>query len=79
MRKWETRDRNRMTYGIVSIGDPFNRKDSLRYNSLPYKDSPTPKLAAKRSANFLQIHFRFTSDSLQIQFGFNSDGALSTR
>ncbi|KAJ9483678.1 hypothetical protein VN97_g9716 [Penicillium thymicola] len=38
------------------------------YNSLPYRDSPTPKLAAKRSANFLQIHFRFTSDSLQIQF-----------
>ncbi|KAJ9491497.1 hypothetical protein VN97_g1783 [Penicillium thymicola] len=39
----------------------------------PYKDSPTPKLAAKRSANFLQIQynssqiqFRFTSDSLQI-------------
>ncbi|KOS45104.1 hypothetical protein ACN38_g3946 [Penicillium nordicum] len=40
------------------------------------KDSPTPRLAAKRS-NFLQIqsifnsfliqiHFRFTSDSLQI-------------
>ncbi|KAJ9492112.1 hypothetical protein VN97_g1167 [Penicillium thymicola] len=34
------------------------------YNSLLYKDSPTPKLAAKRSANFLQIQFRFTSDSL---------------
>ncbi|KOS42116.1 hypothetical protein ACN38_g7042 [Penicillium nordicum] len=33
------------------------------YNSLSYKDSPTPKLAAKRSANFLQIQFRFTSDS----------------
>ncbi|KAJ9484736.1 hypothetical protein VN97_g8641 [Penicillium thymicola] len=41
-----------------------------RYNSLLYKDSLTPKLAAKRSANFLQIHFRFTSDSIQIQFRF---------
>ncbi|KAJ9488845.1 hypothetical protein VN97_g4432 [Penicillium thymicola] len=47
----------------------------ITYNSLSYKDSPTPKLAAKRSANFfrftsdsLQIHFRFTSDSIQIQF-----------
>ncbi|KAJ9486162.1 hypothetical protein VN97_g7168 [Penicillium thymicola] len=40
----------------------------ITYNSLLYKDSPTPKLAAKRSANFLQIQFRFTSDSLQIQF-----------
>ncbi|KAJ9487118.1 hypothetical protein VN97_g6207 [Penicillium thymicola] len=36
--------------------------------SLPYKDSSTPKLAAKRSANFLQIQVRFNSDSLQIQF-----------
>ncbi|KOS37074.1 hypothetical protein ACN38_g12154, partial [Penicillium nordicum] len=31
------------------------------YNSLPCKDSPTPKLTGKRSANSLQIHFRFTS------------------
>ncbi|KAJ9482427.1 hypothetical protein VN97_g11006 [Penicillium thymicola] len=40
----------------------------ILYNSLPCIDSPTPKLAAKRSANFLQIQFRFTSDSVQIQF-----------
>ncbi|KAJ9490537.1 hypothetical protein VN97_g2699 [Penicillium thymicola] len=42
----------------------------ITYNSLSYTDSPTPKLAAKRSANFPQIHFRFTfrftSDSIQI-------------
>ncbi|KOS38169.1 hypothetical protein ACN38_g11013 [Penicillium nordicum] len=37
------------------------------------KIHPPPKLAAKRSANFLQIHFRFTSDSLQIFFRFTSD------
>ncbi|KOS36168.1 hypothetical protein ACN38_g13119, partial [Penicillium nordicum] len=35
---------------------------------LSYKDSPTPKLAAKRSANLLQIDFRFTSYSLPIHF-----------
>ncbi|KOS37673.1 hypothetical protein ACN38_g11521 [Penicillium nordicum] len=40
----------------------------ITYNSLSYKDSPTPKLAAKKSTNFLRIHFRFTTDSLQIQF-----------
>ncbi|KOS36996.1 hypothetical protein ACN38_g12230 [Penicillium nordicum] len=28
------------------------------------KDSFTPQLAARRSANFLQIQLRFTSDSL---------------
>ncbi|KOS39007.1 hypothetical protein ACN38_g10172 [Penicillium nordicum] len=29
------------------------------YNSLPYKDSPTPKLAAKRSAYYsISIYFR---------------------
>ena len=34
------------------------------YTTLPYKDSPTPKLAAKRSANLLQIQFTldFTLD-----------------
>ncbi|KOS45239.1 hypothetical protein ACN38_g3856 [Penicillium nordicum] len=34
----------------------------------------TPKLAAKRSAYCIEhthIRFRFTSDSLQIQFNFN--------
>ncbi|KAJ9489413.1 hypothetical protein VN97_g3873 [Penicillium thymicola] len=36
----------------------------ITYNSLPYKDSPTPKLAARRSANFLQLQFRFNSDSI---------------
>ncbi|KAJ9493024.1 hypothetical protein VN97_g200 [Penicillium thymicola] len=40
---------------------------------LPYKDSPTPILAAKGSANFLQIQFIFNSDSLQIHFRFNSN------
>ncbi|KAJ9493205.1 hypothetical protein VN97_g41 [Penicillium thymicola] len=39
---------------------------SVHYRLL--KDLPTPKPAAKRSANLLQIHFRFTSDSLQIHF-----------
>ncbi|KAJ9480947.1 hypothetical protein VN97_g12566 [Penicillium thymicola] len=34
----------------------------IDHDSLPYKDSPTSKLAAKRPANFLQIHFRFNSD-----------------
>ncbi|KAJ9486569.1 hypothetical protein VN97_g6752 [Penicillium thymicola] len=34
------------------------------YNNLPHKDS-TPKLAAKRS--------QFSSNSIQIQFRFNSD------
>ncbi|KOS43372.1 hypothetical protein ACN38_g5723, partial [Penicillium nordicum] len=47
------------------------------YNSLPYKDSPTPKLAAKRSTKFstdsIQIYFRFDLDSLQIQLRSNSD------
>ncbi|KAJ9485839.1 hypothetical protein VN97_g7509 [Penicillium thymicola] len=32
-----------------------------------YKDSPTPKLAAKRSANFLQIQFKFNSDSIHFR------------
>ncbi|KOS46446.1 hypothetical protein ACN38_g2640 [Penicillium nordicum] len=35
---------------------------------IPYKDSPTPKQAAKRSASFLLIQFRFILDS----FTFNS-------
>ncbi|KOS39013.1 hypothetical protein ACN38_g10160 [Penicillium nordicum] len=35
---------------------------SVLKHSLPYKVSPTPKLAAKRSANFLQIQFKFNSD-----------------
>ncbi|KOS46066.1 hypothetical protein ACN38_g2971 [Penicillium nordicum] len=43
------------------------------YNSLSYKDSPTPKLAAKRSANLVQIQFRFNSDSIQIELRFSSD------
>ncbi|KAJ9480541.1 hypothetical protein VN97_g13014 [Penicillium thymicola] len=43
------------------------------YNSLLYKDSHTPKLAAKRSANSLHILFTFPSHSLHIQIGFNSD------
>ncbi|KOS38634.1 hypothetical protein ACN38_g10534, partial [Penicillium nordicum] len=33
-------------------------------------NSPALKLAAKRSTNFLQIQFRFNSDSIQIQFRF---------
>ncbi|KAJ9488876.1 hypothetical protein VN97_g4408 [Penicillium thymicola] len=37
------------------------------------KDSPTPKLAAKRSVNFLQIQFTFNSHSLQIHHRFTSD------
>ncbi|KOS38151.1 hypothetical protein ACN38_g11019, partial [Penicillium nordicum] len=45
----------------------------IAYNSRSYKDSPTPKLAAKRSANLLQVFFKFTSDSLQIHFRFTSD------
>ncbi|KAJ9482340.1 hypothetical protein VN97_g11101, partial [Penicillium thymicola] len=45
----------------------------ITYNSLSYKDSSTPKLAAKRSANFLRIQFRSNLDSIQIQFRFNSD------
>ncbi|KOS45279.1 hypothetical protein ACN38_g3772 [Penicillium nordicum] len=36
----------------------YQRSRSV-YNSLPYKDSPTPKLTAKISANFLQIQSRF--------------------
>ncbi|KOS38231.1 hypothetical protein ACN38_g10955 [Penicillium nordicum] len=40
------------------------RSHGSYYNSLPYKDSPTPKLTANRSANFLQIHFTSTSDSI---------------
>ncbi|KOS39799.1 hypothetical protein ACN38_g9356 [Penicillium nordicum] len=35
---------------------------------LVYVSKTSPKLAAKRSAKFLRIHFRFTSDSIQIQF-----------
>ena len=38
-----------------------------------YEYSPTLKLVGKRSANFLQIQFRFNSDSVQIQFRFSSD------
>ncbi|KOS43419.1 hypothetical protein ACN38_g5652 [Penicillium nordicum] len=34
--------------------------------ALPYKYSPTLKLAAKKSANFLQIQFRSSSDPVQI-------------
>ncbi|KOS36636.1 hypothetical protein ACN38_g12607, partial [Penicillium nordicum] len=49
------------------IGDSTEAA-SWSYNSLPYNQSPTPKLAGKRSANFLQIQFRFSSDSVQIQF-----------
>ncbi|KOS47269.1 hypothetical protein ACN38_g1779 [Penicillium nordicum] len=36
----------------------------IKEGILPYKQSPTPKLVAKRSANFLQIQFGFTSDSI---------------
>ncbi|KAJ9490928.1 hypothetical protein VN97_g2332 [Penicillium thymicola] len=32
------------------------------YNSLPYKDSPTPKLAARRSANFLPSYWEQTCE-----------------
>ncbi|KOS36402.1 hypothetical protein ACN38_g12857, partial [Penicillium nordicum] len=45
----------------VRHGKHWETKDSL-----PYKDLPTLKLAAKRSTNFLQIQFRFNSDSIQI-------------
>ncbi|KAJ9484815.1 hypothetical protein VN97_g8549 [Penicillium thymicola] len=55
------------------------RKQSFSENSPPtvYHKSPgylhsPPKLAAKRSANFLQIQFRFHSDSIQIPLRLNS-------
>ncbi|KAJ9485748.1 hypothetical protein VN97_g7603 [Penicillium thymicola] len=55
----------------------------ITYNSLPYKDSPTPKLAAKRSTKYssdsIQIQFRFNSDSIQIQFRFTSDSIYFSR
>ncbi|KAJ9489431.1 hypothetical protein VN97_g3813 [Penicillium thymicola] len=38
------------------IYNPFGEK----WGRLLYKDSPALKLAAKRSANFRQVHFRFT-------------------
>ncbi|KAJ9481422.1 hypothetical protein VN97_g12061, partial [Penicillium thymicola] len=60
-------------YGRLSMPPDITLSLVVTYNSLLYKDSPTPKLAAKRSANFLQIQFRFNSDSIQIQFRFNSD------
>ncbi|KAJ9481505.1 hypothetical protein VN97_g11967 [Penicillium thymicola] len=44
----------------------------ITYNSLPYKDSPTPQLAAKRSTKYssdsIQIQFRSNSNSIQFQF-----------
>ncbi|KOS39012.1 hypothetical protein ACN38_g10161, partial [Penicillium nordicum] len=52
--------------------EPEDTAGRLIRRDIPYKDSPTPKLAAKRSANF-QIQFRFSSDSVQIQFRFSSD------
>ncbi|KAJ9490487.1 hypothetical protein VN97_g2771 [Penicillium thymicola] len=45
----------------------------INLHDLLYKDSPTLKLAAKRSTNFLQIQFRFNLDAIQIQFRFSSD------
>ncbi|KOS43009.1 hypothetical protein ACN38_g6100, partial [Penicillium nordicum] len=40
----------------------------ITYNSLHYKDSPTPKLATNRSANPVQIQFKSSSNPVQIQF-----------
>ncbi|KAJ9483834.1 hypothetical protein VN97_g9563 [Penicillium thymicola] len=62
-----------ISLGYINLGkDLCHRHITLSlvitHNSLPYKDSPTLKLAAKRSANFPQIQFRFTSD----------DGLMST-
>ncbi|KOS37164.1 hypothetical protein ACN38_g12041, partial [Penicillium nordicum] len=37
------------------------------------KIHPPPQLAAKRSADFLQVQFTFISDSFQIHFRFISD------
>ncbi|KOS40239.1 hypothetical protein ACN38_g8922 [Penicillium nordicum] len=74
MRNGQTKERVLDFSLSTSPNRERERRETICYNSLPYKDSPTPKLAACQfSSNFLQIHFRFTSDSLQIQLRFTSD------